>query len=215
MSYPNYFARFPNINYALSVNKAGQPTYVQMKDFFRLLRVREDIFKEDTLFYNYIIESGKRPEIISYEEYGDEQYYWIILQINNIIDFYNEWPLSSYEFEKFILKKYGSYESAGAIRHYETQEVKLPDGTIILPGKIVVPKGYIYPYNVQDNQVVLGSLAPVSVSYFEYENRLNDKKKHINILKSKYLIDYIRDVESFAKSLPSQSSEIDISDYIK
>ena len=28
------------------------------------------------------------PDQISYEQYGDEQYYWIILQINEIIDFY-------------------------------------------------------------------------------------------------------------------------------
>jgi hypothetical protein len=50
MSTPKYFRNFPNIQYAVSANKAGIPTYINIKDYFKLLKVRDDIFREETLY---------------------------------------------------------------------------------------------------------------------------------------------------------------------
>ena len=86
---------------------------------------RDDIRAEKTIYSPYIIKNGERPDQISYKEYGDEQYYWIILQINEITDYYNEWPLSQYELDEYITKKYGVV-GADEVRHYETtSEIKM------------------------------------------------------------------------------------------
>ena len=37
MSTPKYFRNFPNIQYAVSANKAGIPTYINIKDYFNEL----------------------------------------------------------------------------------------------------------------------------------------------------------------------------------
>ncbi|GAH23493.1 unnamed protein product, partial [marine sediment metagenome] len=58
-----------------------------IKDYFNLARVREDIFKEDTLYNEYYVKNGERPDQISYEKYGTEAFYWVILQVNDIIDY--------------------------------------------------------------------------------------------------------------------------------
>ena len=55
MSTPRYFSNFPNIQYALKVNKAGQPKFINIKDYFHLLTPRDDIFREETLYNKYII----------------------------------------------------------------------------------------------------------------------------------------------------------------
>ena len=47
MSTPKFFSYLPNVQYALSANKAGQIDYAEMKDFFRSMQVRDDIFKQD------------------------------------------------------------------------------------------------------------------------------------------------------------------------
>ena len=46
MSTPKYFSYLPDVKYALSANKAGQITYAEMKDYFRMAVVRDDIFKK-------------------------------------------------------------------------------------------------------------------------------------------------------------------------
>ena len=38
MSTPTYFSNFPDIDYALKMNKAGIVDYITIKDYFHLLR---------------------------------------------------------------------------------------------------------------------------------------------------------------------------------
>ena len=132
-STPQYFKQFPDVDYALQVNSAGKSKNIKIKDYFRLTRVRDDIFAESTLYNEYIVKNGERPDQIAYNTYGSEKYYWIILQVNDIVDYYNEWPLSQMELEKYITEKYGGDEGAGGIHHWETVEVKLGDGSLVLP----------------------------------------------------------------------------------
>ena len=71
MSTPKYFQYFPNIQYATSINKAGVPSFVSIKDYFHLLTVRDDIYREETLYTKYNIQDGERPDEISYKVYGE------------------------------------------------------------------------------------------------------------------------------------------------
>ena len=209
MTEPTYFSNFPNLEYAVSVNKAGHTTDISIKDYFRLLLPRDDIYKEDTLYTTYYVMDGERPDQISYKEYGDEQFYWVLLQINGIIDYNNEWPLSSVELEKFILSKYGSWPAAKQVRHWETVETKNSDGIVVLPKEMYVDEDFIYYY--ADSDGTLLSSLPVVVTNYEYEERVNERKSHIQILNARYIDDYMRDIRIYAKSrLPSARSFVDI-----
>ena len=83
MAKPDYFKYFPNIEYPVKLLKSGKTESITIKDYFHLLLPRDDIFKEDTLYEQYYVKNGQRPDQISYNLYGDEQYYWIILQSIN------------------------------------------------------------------------------------------------------------------------------------
>ena len=37
------------------------------------MRLRDDIFAQDTMYTEYVVQNGERPEQIAYEEYGDEE----------------------------------------------------------------------------------------------------------------------------------------------
>jgi len=209
MTKPTYFSNFPNLEYAVSVNKAGHTTDISIKDYFRLLLPRDDIYKEDTLYTTYYVMDGERPDQISYKEYGDEQFYWVILQINGIIDYNNEWPLSSVELEKYILSKYVSWPRAKEVHHWETVETKNSDGVVVLPKEMYVDEDFIYYYADSDG-TILSSL-PSAVTNYEYEERVNERKSHIQILNARYIDDYMRDIRNYAKSrLPSARSFVDI-----
>ena len=120
MATPRYFREFPDNQYALSVNKAGKPNFISIKDYFHLLVPRSDVFRIDTLYDPYVVKDGERPDEISYKKYGDEQFYWVILQINNIYNYYEQWPLSENELSEFCINKYGSVAASQQVKRYET-----------------------------------------------------------------------------------------------
>ena len=207
MATPNYFKEMPDVNWAIKVNKAGLGDSVLMKDYFRQMTIRDSVWKETSLYTEYVIKSGERPDQISYEVYGTEKFYWVILQINEIVDYYNQWPLSLPELEKFIIKKYGSEEKAGEIHHYETVEAKDINGNIILEAGLVVPENFVYSYPPNPEESVFVSSLPVAVSNREYEQRINDDKENIVILDPKYIFDYEREYNLWMRRKKNTKSE--------
>ena len=72
------------------------------------------------VYYPYIVPEGMRPDVLSFQYYGDTIYTWAIYLMNNIIDPYWEWPLSYKDLREYLIDKYGSIETAKAqIHHYE------------------------------------------------------------------------------------------------
>ena len=67
MATPTYFSNFPDIDYGIKMNKAGIVEKVKIKDYFHLLVPRDDIFRSDTLYSEYVVENGMRPDQVSKE----------------------------------------------------------------------------------------------------------------------------------------------------
>jgi len=214
MSTPKYFRYFPNLQYALSANKAGIPTNINIKDYFHLLKIRDDIFREETMYSPYTIKNGERPEQISKSVYGDEQFYWIILQVNNIVNYYEEWPLSENELTEFVYEKYGGALGAAEIHHWQTQETydQAEPPNLVLPGQLQVPQTYTYSYPAEPGSNVTLTTRPYSVTNYDYERDLNEKKSQIDILDPQYVYDYDREVRKYAENLVPGVSFVDISD---
>ena len=211
MATPKYFEYLPNIKYALSTNKAGITNDIQIKDYFKAMSLRPELFREETLYVEYIVKNGETPDQVSRQFYEDTQFYWIILQINGIYDYYNQWPLSSYELEQYITRKYGT-EGAGGIHHYETQEVKDADGRIIQHAGLRVTENYVFRYVDSTDATVELTSTPNPISNRAYELLENDKKSQIQILDPRYILDYAREFRKWAQSQPDSSSSVDISD---
>lgn len=63
-------------------------------------------------FYSFNITSGERIETIAHDYYGDVDLDWLIYQTNDIIDPYHDVALNYEDFERTIIKKYGSLRLA-------------------------------------------------------------------------------------------------------
>ena len=210
MASPKYFQYFPDIQYALNVDKAGRAHHISIKDYFHLLSVRDDIYREETLYTKYQIQDGERPDQISYKFYGDEQFYWILLQINEIVDYYTQWPLSERELTEFAAKKYGGTIGSNEIHHYETVETFDNDTppNLVLPGGLKVPENFKFTYPSTPGATVYFTSFPIGVTNYQHELNLNEAKSQIFILDKKYIYQYEREVRTYAKNLePSVSFE--------
>jgi hypothetical protein len=158
------------------------------------------------------VKNGQRPDQISYDYYGDEQFYWIILQINKITDYYNEWPLSENELTEFVYKKYGGAAGAGGTLNWETIETfdNATPPNLLLEGGLVVPENYIFYYPSTPNSSITLSSKATSLSNYQYERRLNEGKSQIYLLDKKYVYEYDKEVRKYAKNLDPLSSYVDL-----
>jgi len=219
MASPTYFSRFPEIDYSWKMNKSGIVENIKIKDYFHLLVPRDDIFRSETLYEEVVVENGMRPDQLAHQIYGDSQFYWIILQINEITDFYNQWPLSQLELDRFIVKKYGSIEKSNDVHHYETRDVFDNDGNLVLPRGMIVPGNFNFRYpadpeTFSEKFANLASGGVVKITNRQYEYDLNFEKARIEVVQQRYISRYIREVRHYAARLKATGSRLAINSSI-
>lgn len=223
MGLPTYFQQFPSLDYLTSINNAGVGKFTKTSNIFRRVRLKDSIFRYATFYYNYEIQEGETPESVAMKEYGDDGLYWLVLQINDIVDVYSQWPMTSYQLDQYILEKYGSWSNAEQVSHYETVETKNAAGDIALPGGIKVSSDFIFYYFPDPNNKVINedgdfvqlSSLPVSVTHAEVERRDNEKKKLINLLDRKYVVEYLKLMRRDLESSEDKTSDVDLTKFLQ
>ena len=200
----NYFKQLPNFDYISRINeRKSNRDYLEVKNLFRRPLIREDIFTNFMSFTKYKIVGDERPDEVAYKVYGDEDLDWVVLLENNIINVRDEWPMSQGDFNNYLSEKYGDTGGVDLIKHYET--IQTQDSK----GKIFVPKGKIVDSTFKStfldsgtNQLV--EVSPIQgISYRTYEERLQDDKRNINILESRFLSYVLDEVETLLDYEPS------------
>ena len=204
-----YFNYIPDFNYVDRNPNANLGDQVKVKNLFRRIKLREDIFQDSTVFEKYQIRGDDRPDNIANQFYGRPDYDWIVLVSNNIVNIQTEWPMPQNTFDSFILNKYGTYQNANAVRHYETREVKNTQGVTIVPAGQIVDKGYSYTYYEEFQQAFVdtGDIT-VEVTNYDYETRIEEAKRNIFLLKRRYLPVILDDIEKEMKYKKGSSDYI-------
>ena len=192
----NYFEQLPDFEY---VNRTDDgkliSDYTKVKNLFIRGKIREDIFQDTTTFEKYSIEGDDRPDNVAEKYYGNSSYDWIVLLSNNIINIYEEWPLPQAGWDAYLLEKYNNdYDTLyNGVHHYESNEVKNSKGVVIFPGGVRVGAAQSVSYFDQAaNEQTTVNPVSKAITNYEYENRINDDKRNIFLLKPIY-IPVIRD----------------------
>ena len=201
MSKP-YFRQVPNFNY-VSRNKDEKyiSNYDTTKNLFKRGKIREDIFSDLSFFTKYQIVSDERPDNVAFKYYNDSTLDWVVLLSNNILNIQTEWPMTQNTFDKYLLEKYGDYDNLySGIHHYETEEILNGDGLVIVPKGLHVDTGYsIAYYDSGMGQEVTKTNIAQSVTNYDYENEIQEKKRNIYVLKPNYLNVLFNDLDNIMK----------------
>lgn len=194
-----FFSILPNLEYTPQRSKYRftNQDFVLAKNIFKNISLNNSIYATD-LFVELQVKEGVRPDQISEGVYNDPNYDWVILLTNKIIDTKNDWPLSNDEFEKLVRKK---YDNPFDIKHWVTKEVKNDIGEVVQPAGIVVyydpadPDSfglrYVKSYNPFVEEYENGLTLLQSVTHYEYEQELNEKRRFIQVLKPVYLQSFV------------------------
>ena len=116
-----YFSNFPILLYDLNKDGKGRlVTHILKRcDFFSQVKSR------GALYYTHYIEEGDTPEILSHKVYGDPNYHWVLLMMNERLNPYFDWPMSYQAFEAYITTKYPGKSlifTADSTDHYTVGE---------------------------------------------------------------------------------------------
>ena len=193
-----FFRELPNIEY-LSVlsDRDSSLDYIKVKNLFRRVKVRDDLKKYFTIFDRVTVKDGARTDQIADIVYGNAELDWVVLITAGIINVNNEWPLSSYELYNYSLEKYGAL--LNATKHYETIEIRDQKNRLILPKGKIVDSDFSIPNPNNPLTDLTGNAIRIGVSYYEYETRLNEEKRQIDLLKPRYLDQFLNDMRKIMK----------------
>jgi|TARA_R110001592_G_scaffold45504_1_gene145434 hypothetical protein len=168
-----YFSNFRKIQYSFD-----KKHYKLVTDIMSRVKIRDGIMDNVSLYNKYDVKSGETPENIAFKHFGNPELHWVILLTNNITDRFYDWPMSEQEFEVFVKDKYSNPDG---IHHYEKTQTS---------GKTTGNGPDDYTHKIEVNSTTAGA---TSISNREYESRLQDKKRLIKLLDTRYLDTFLEE----------------------
>ena len=201
-----YFRKVPDFEYVNRLPNSKIGDYIQVKNFFKRGKIRPDIFQNLMFFEKYKISGDDRPDNVAYKVYEDSKFDWIVLLSNNIVNIQTEWPLTQESFDTYLREKYGNglnteeeiYNNIyNGVHHYETEEVKNSQGVTIVPAGLQVDSEFSTSYYdfFIDSQVDTGNIS-IPITNYEYEEKIENNKRNIFVLKPRYLTIILDDMSN-------------------
>ena len=197
----NYFSKIPDFEYINRTPGSKIGDFIRVKNFFKKAVLRDDIFQNVSFFTKYKIKGDERPDNVAFQVYEDSTLDWVVLASNNIINIQTEWPLPQTEFDEIMIEKYGDYNTFyNGVHHHETIEIKNSQGSIVVPAGLRVQEEYfISYYDYFEDAQVSNKLASTPITNYEYEEKIENEKRNIYLLKPIYLNVILDDLEEMMK----------------
>ena len=208
----DYFKQLPNFDYVSRLPGAKIGDFITVKNLFKRGDLRPDIFQDLATFDKYQIKGDDRPDNVANDFYQNPSLDWLVLTCNNIINVQTEWPLPQVDFDRFVLEKYGTYEKLGETHHYETVEIKNSAGVIMLAEGLQVESDFTLSYfdwwaGTQQN--IISANCTTEVTNLQYEEKIEDAKRNIFLIKNRYLNIVLDDLEEMMTYKKGSTQYID------
>ena len=169
---------FPVIPY----DSVGNYKFKDVTNLLRRVALRAKVKTSTLLYDTYDVKNGETPESLADKLYGDSEYHWIIMLVNDITDRYHQWPMSEAQFSQYLKDKYSNPD---AVHHYEISQesgdtdIKINIGT----------SNADYP-------------TATLITNYEHEQKLQDNRRKIRLLDPSFINQFVTEY----KSLMSESN---------
>ncbi len=148
----SYFKPFPLVLYPTPGSETNLEWQVNLT---RRSGVPTRYKNDNRYYYLHSIRDHETPEVLADKLYNNVNLAWVILQFNDIVDMYKEWPLTQNELLSYVNAK---YEDPYKIHHY----ISIEDQDLI----------------VEENHPLYDRMP---ITNMEHEEILNDKKRTIKL----------------------------------
>ena len=182
----NYFRNLPKVKY--DINGAEPNKFLNVTNIMKRVSFKPSVIEDITDYYPYRVKDGESPDILSFQQYGSVAYAYLIMLINDIYDPLFDWPLSSQQFEKYLINKYGSVSSSMGTTKYYYQIIRAEVARKGTSERVPAVKFFVD----QTTYDALGTGDRSTQSQYEWEDELNDNKRDIKLINAEFIqdIDY-------------------------
>jgi len=171
-----YFDQFPVIFY----DAVGNTDPKIVTHLLKRVAVNSKARATTALYDTYDVKNGETPESIAHKYYGDAEYHWIILLVNNITDRYHQWPMNTRQFLAHLAER---YDNVDGVHHYEINQVSGDTSVKINIGTS----------NIDENGDTISSATLITNR--EYEESKQDTLRRIRLLDPEYLDQFVKDFQ--------------------
>ena len=165
-----YFRYFNKINYDVRGVKNNVNIDV-ITNILERVRLKLNFIQNQAFFAQHHIIDGETPEFLAYKYYGDTELHWIILYSQQATNPYYDWPLTYFDLQKFVNKKYG-VANINAIHHYEDADKYEVDST---------------------------ASGATAITNFIHEETLNDAKRNLTVIRPEYVSNVVNEFKKLLK----------------
>ena len=102
-----YFAQFPTIFY----DAVGKTDPKIVTHLLKRVAVHSKARSVTALYDTYDVKNGETPEMIAHKYYGDAEYHWVVLLVNNITDRFHQWPMNTRQFLVHLAERYDNVDA--------------------------------------------------------------------------------------------------------
>ena len=183
-----YFDTFPTIPY----DSVGNGQFKNVKNLMRRVAVRSKVKSNTLMFDTYDVKEGETPESIADKLSDDSEFHWVVLMVNDITDRYHQWPMTQPQFLQYVNDKYEKADGTSGAD--DTHHFELAQSSGDTSVKVEVYNNLALYGGDQD----FYSNA-TAVTNYEYEERLQDERRKIRLLDSRYLDDFVAEFKSLMK----------------
>ena len=186
-----YFSQFPVIAY----DSVGNEDFKVVTHLLKRVALGSKAKAVTSLFDTHDVRSGETPEMIAHKLYGDAEYHWVVLLVNNITDRYHQWPMNNRQFFAHLADTYGDLDGLDTsdannpiyrygvdeTHHYEIYQTS-GDTTVKID---------IGPTNVDADGDTISDA--VQITNREYEEAKQDEIRKIRLLDPEYLEQFVEE----------------------
>ena len=165
-----YFRYFNKINYDVRGVKNNVNIDV-ITNILERVRLKLNFIQNQAFFAQHHIIDGETPEFLAYKYYGDTELHWIILYSQQATNPYYDWPLTYFDLQKFVNKKYG-VANINATHHYEDADKYEVDST---------------------------ASGATAITNFIHEETLNDAKRNLTVIRPEYVNNVVNEFKKLLK----------------
>ena len=162
-----YFKYFPVIAYDVRGTKNNENVQL-ITDILKRVRKKLEIVNY-AFFEQYFVMDGETPESLAHQVYDDSTLHWIILYGNYMTNPYYDWPLTYFDLQKFVTKK---YTDINGVHHYEDADKYEVDST---------------------------ASGATAITNFVHEETLNDAKRNLTLIRPEYVGDIVKELKELLK----------------
>ena len=192
------FDNFPIIIYPIT-DENGVTTMTTLTDITTRILSRMSSDQIAAMTQNYTIQVGDTPESVSLKIYGTQDYYWVIMWVNNIFDYAADWYMNQDVLLAYCQSKYGDQWDQPAYvvdKDWNVLYIRSPDldnyYTQMNNADLDNPP-FLNFSQAEDGTVTYTDTSGLTatITWQEYEDELNNRKQTIKVIKPALLSNFL------------------------